>query len=148
MLYFGIQFKLHSWKNACEFLWFTHCIITSRLGKLDDVLIINKVKQTLLYLFIRLANNDVYYCGDLTALTPYFHFLKILSAVRIHVFCSKFLFNFKAVVQIGSAFCREHLQGKQSWLKCNNLTTLVGKPHHSPQALNMPGRRHTSFYSS
>lgn len=85
-------------RKTRTFLWFTPCVIPHWLVRPDAVLIINKVKQTLLYIFQRVANNDVYYYGDLTSLRPYFQFLNILSTAWTHVFCSKFLFT--ALVQI------------------------------------------------
>lgn len=76
----GIQFKLHSWKNAQEFLWFTQCTIPFWLGKFDAVLIINKVKLMFPYtckgiVNKRIVNNDVSYCGDLTAWRPCFQLI-------------------------------------------------------------------------
>lgn len=106
MFYFGIQFKLHSWKNAQEFLWFTQCMIPSWLAKFDAVLIINKVKQTFPYTCKRIVNNnkrivnnDVSYCSDLTAPRPYF---------QLHnytVFVPNSFFISKASVHISSAAC-------------------------------------------
>lgn len=66
MLYFGIQFKLHPWKDAHKLLWFARCITTTQLVRLDAVLVITKVDQTWLHLFARVAKTKVHYCGDLT----------------------------------------------------------------------------------
>lgn len=57
-------------------------MIPSWVGKFDAVLIINKVKQMFPYTLKRIVSNNkrivknhVSYCGDLTALGPYFQLI-------------------------------------------------------------------------
>lgn len=67
-------------------------MIPSWLEEFDAVLIINKVKQMFPYTCKRIVhNNNVSYCGDLTAWRPYFQLIIFSSMNTYFLFQIPFL---------------------------------------------------------